>query len=92
MKKNFLLIAACLTFGSVMADNVLTLPGDSSKVVDIEEVVVVASPKENAKLRSMPLASTLLSREKMENNHITSSKDLSFYSVKALLHRSICVA
>jgi len=80
MKKNFLLIVAYLTFGSVMADNVPTLPGDSSKVVDIEEVVIVASPKENSKLRSMPLASTLLSQEKMEDNHITSSKDLSFYS------------
>ena len=73
-------MAVWLGANSTFADRVVALPNDSSRVVDIEEVVVIGSPKENAKLRQMPLASSLISKKDMQDNQISSSKDLSFYS------------
>lgn len=40
-----------LTTGTTWAED---FPKDSLKVVDIEEVVVIATPKENRKLRELP--------------------------------------
>ena len=42
-----------LTTGTTWAED---FPKDSLKVVDIEEVVVIATPKENRKLRELPAA------------------------------------
>ncbi|MDR0892857.1 MAG: TonB-dependent receptor [Mediterranea sp.] len=50
---------------------------DSLKVVDLEEVTVIAAPKENTKLREQPLSSTLLSQDDMRANQINSVKNLS---------------
>ena len=47
-----------LTTGTTWAED---FPKDSLKVVDIEEVVVIATPKENRKLRELPAASSLIS-------------------------------
>ncbi len=52
------------------------LPKDTLKVIDIEEVTVIASPKENRKLREQPLAATLLSQKDMQANQVTSMKSL----------------
>ena len=49
---------------------------DTAKVVDVEEVVVVASPKENIKLRKQPVSVTLFSGEGLDNLGVTSVKDL----------------
>lgn len=49
---------------------------DSLKVVDIEEVVVIATPKENRKLRELPVATTLLSQKDMQANQVHSVKNL----------------
>ena len=46
-----------LTTGTTWAED---FPKDSLKVVDIEEVVVIATPKENRKLRELPAATTVL--------------------------------
>lgn len=74
MKRNTLLIAlTVLTTGTTWAEN---LPKDSLKVVDIEEVIVIASPKENRKLRELPTASTMLSQKEMQANQVTSLKSL----------------
>lgn len=54
-----------------------TLPGDTTKVIDIEEVVVIATPKENSRLRQQPVSATSLSQEDMRNNAVTSVKSLS---------------
>lgn len=54
-----------------------TLPGDTTKVIDIEEVVVIATPKENSRLRQQPVSATSLSQEDMRNNTVTSVKSLS---------------
>lgn len=49
---------------------------DTLKVVDIEEVVVISSPKENKKLRERPVASTLLSQEDLQREQVSSIKGL----------------
>lgn len=75
MKRNSIFIAlSLLTTGTAWADD---LPKDSLKVVDVEEVVVIASPKENRKLREQPTAVTLLSQQDMQANQVTSVKSLS---------------
>lgn len=55
-------------------------PADTSRVVDIEEVVVVASPKENFKLREQPASVSLFSKENMQRLGINSVKNLSGYA------------
>lgn len=72
-KKNILFALTLLTTGTVLADE---LPKDSLKVVDIEEVVVIATPKENRKLREQPTAVTLLSQQDMRANQVKSVKNL----------------
>lgn len=64
---------ALLTTGTTWASNV---EKDTLKVVDIEEVVVIATPKENRKLRELPVATTLLSQKDMQANQVQSVKNL----------------
>ena len=64
---------ALLTTGTAWAED---LPKDSLKVVDNEEVVVIAAPKENRKLRELPTATTLLSQQDMQANQVQSVKNL----------------
>lgn len=61
-----------------VASSVWAAPADrdTTRVVDVEEIVVVASPKENAKFRQQALASTVLSREQLQDNQVTSVKHL----------------
>lgn len=49
---------------------------DTLKVVDIEEVTVFASPKENRKLRQQPVSVSLLSQKDLQTNRIYSMKGL----------------
>lgn len=63
-----------LTTGTTWAED---FPKDSLKVVDIEEVVVIATPKENRKLRELPAATTVLSQKDMRANQVNSVKRLS---------------
>lgn len=72
-KKNILIALTLLTTGTAWGED---LPKDSLKVVDIEEVVVIATPKENRKLRELPVAATVLSQENMRANQINSVKNL----------------
>ena len=51
MRKNILFITSCLLAATTFAEDINTLPKDTTKVIDIEEVVVIASPKETLKLR-----------------------------------------
>lgn len=77
MKKNLLLVSAIFAATTAMADNNYTLSGDTTKVVDLEEVVVIASPKETAKLRQLPSSVSLISQKDMQANRITSLKSVS---------------
>lgn len=56
--------------------NVLAEEADTLKVVDVEEITVIAAPKENRKLREQPAAVTLLSQQNMQNAQVNSIKNL----------------
>lgn len=71
-KHKFLtLILTLLATGNVLAEEVDTL-----KVVDVEEILVIAAPKENRKLREQPTAVTLLSQQDMQAAQVSSIKSL----------------
>lgn len=70
----YTIIALALTFlpvGNLLAEEVDTL-----KVVDVEEILVIATPKENRKLREQPAAVTLLSQQDMQAAQVSSIKNL----------------
>ena len=71
--KNMMMALALLTAGNAGAEE---LTKDSLKVVDMEEVVVIANPKENRKLRELPVAATILSQENLRANQVNSVKSL----------------
>jgi len=71
--KNIMIALTLLTTGTAWAED---FPKDSLKIVDIEEVVVIATPKENRKLRDLPVAATVLSQENMRANQVNSVKNL----------------
>lgn len=50
---------------------------DSIRIVDIEDITVIASPKEHTRLRVQPLASTLFGIDELKTNHIESVKGIS---------------
>ena len=77
MKKHLLLTMALIASHYAMAEKTYTLPEDTTKVIDIEEVVVIASPKETSKLRQLPTSVSLISQKDMQANHITSLKSAS---------------
>ncbi|WP_237039689.1 TonB-dependent receptor [Phocaeicola faecalis] len=77
MKRNLLLATTCLLSATALAGDINTLPKDTTKVIDIEEVVVIASPKETGKLRELPNAVSLISQKDMQANQITTLKNVS---------------
>ena len=77
MKKHILLSMALFASSYAMAEKTYTLPEDTTKVIDIEEVVVIASPKETSKLRQLPTSVSLISQKDMQANRITSLKSAS---------------
>ena len=79
--KTICLLAAGLWLGSMPAlcDTYPGTVADSSKVIDLDEVVVVAQPKEQARLRLQPLSSSVFGSEQMERLNIHDLSDLSQY-------------
>ena len=77
MKKKLLLATTCFLSATALAEDINTLPKDTTKVIDIEEVVVIASPKETGKLRELPNAVSLISQKDMQINQITTLKNVS---------------
>ncbi|NDW12191.1 TonB-dependent receptor [Bacteroides sp. 214] len=75
MRKRFLtlLLFVAVTFYGASAKE---LPVDTLKVIDIEEVIIIASPKESRKLREQANAVTLLSQQDMQANQVKSIKNL----------------
>lgn len=77
MKRIFLLLALTVNSQwSMVFGNDFTVP-DSSKIVDIEEVVVIATPKEQGKLKEQPSSVSIISQQDMLRHHITSVKGIS---------------
>lgn len=78
-----LLLAAAVApaLPAVAADgddvSVPALPADTGRVVDIDEAVVVAQPKETVRLRRMPFTSTLFGGEELARRGVTALPDVS---------------
>lgn len=53
------------------------VPADTARIIDVDEVIVVASPKETARLRHQPLASTLFGKEEIARHDIGALPDVS---------------
>jgi outer membrane receptor protein involved in Fe transport len=75
MKRNRIFIALSLLTltGNLRADKLIK---DTIRVVDVEEVIVIATPKENRKLRELPTAVTSVSQQDMQANQVASIKSL----------------
>ena len=68
--------ALMMSFSSMYADTVLS---DSSKVFDIDEVVVVSQPKEVFRLRQQPLSSTSIGSFQIQKLGVHDLRELSQY-------------
>ena len=68
-----LLTCAC---AALMSASLWASETDTLKVIDIEEVTVVATPKENRRLRELPSAVSLLSTHRLQAAHVTDIKGL----------------
>lgn len=77
MNQNVIMVLAGLSMAMpTCAESVLS---DSSKVYDIDEVVVVSQPKEVFRLRQQSLSSTSISNFQMEKMGVHDLRDLSQY-------------
>lgn len=77
MKKHLLIATAILMTGHAWAGNINTLSDDTTKVIDLEEVVIISTPKETSKLKQLPVSVSLLSQQDMQTHQVTSLKRIS---------------
>lgn len=85
MKKIFLLAvlstAISLNINATdVADPIDVELNDSSRVYDLDAVVIVAEPKENVRLRQQPLSSSLFSQNEMLSLGVRDLRELSQYA------------
>ena len=72
MKKGWIM-AVC---GLLLVGNVFAEESDTLKIVDIEEITVIAAPKENRKLREQAAAVTLISQKELQASQVNNIKSL----------------
>ena len=77
MKKYLLLATVLLMANHALAHNTHTLSDDTTKVIDLEEVVIISTPKETSKLKQLPASVSLLSQQDMQAHQVTSLKRIS---------------
>lgn len=73
------ILFSVLTILTEVSMAVANEPADSSRVVDLDEVVVVAQPKEQVRLRQQPVSSTLMGSQQMGRLTVRDLGDLSQY-------------
>ena len=80
MRKRTVTLPLVLTAAvSAMANPAITdktSTKDTTKVIDIEEIVIIATPKDNNRLRQQPVSATSFSQNDMRNNAVTSVKSI----------------
>ena len=81
MSKRILPLIACCLLGSqaAIAEGVVEELADTSRVVDLDEVVVVSQPKEQVRLRLQPVSSTIVGEKDMQSLGVHDLRDLSQY-------------
>ena len=80
LRKFFLLFWAMSPILPVMADDIDgDTPGDTARVYDIDEIVVVSQAKEHTTLRQQPISSTMLSNTELSGLSLHDLKEISDY-------------
>lgn len=77
MKKTVFLLTAQLALMSMPAVAIDVFTDDSSRVSNLDEVVVVAQPKEGFALRLQPLSSTVVTSGQLNSLNVTDLSELS---------------
>ncbi len=83
MMKNILMAVVCMTAFSLPVsakEYHEVIEGDTSRVYDLDEVVVVSQPKESMRLRQQALSSSVFSKEEIGALGIRDLRDLSDYT------------
>lgn len=52
---------------------------DSSRIYDIDEIIVISQPKEQFRLRQQPVSSSMFSRQEMQSLNVRDLRELSAY-------------
>ncbi|MBO7294250.1 MAG: Plug domain-containing protein, partial [Bacteroidaceae bacterium] len=76
MQKSLVFLAALLATSGAKA-SVTTTEADSSQVINLEEAIVVATPKQTTQLRKQSLSANIYSGKELEQLQVTSLKGLS---------------
>lgn len=76
MQKSLVFLAALLATSGAKA-SVTTAEADSSQVINLEEAIVVATPKQTTQLRKQSLSANIYSGKELEQLQVTSLKGLS---------------
>jgi outer membrane receptor protein involved in Fe transport len=79
MKRLYLCFSAILFCMNGLAGGVSEVVNDTSRVVDLDEVVIVAQPKEQTRLRLQPLSSSVFGEEQMLQLNVRDLSQLSQY-------------
>lgn len=79
MKKQLLLITFSFLAGITALAETHPVPVDTSRVVDLDEVVVVSQPKEFFLLRQQPISSTVMSGEALNSLALMDLRDVSAF-------------
>ena len=78
MKIKITLFLVSLLAMPVMADDIdEVVPGDTARVYDIDEIVVVSQPKEHTVLRQQPISSNVLSVRELEGLSLHDLREIS---------------
>ena len=81
----FLMIAVCSANGHlsetkvIVPEDIEAIPSDTSRVQDLDEVIVVSQPKESFRLRQQPMSSSMFSASDMQNLDVRDLRELSAY-------------
>ena len=79
MNKKFYLCALVATLSLAAQAGTVGEIADSSRVIDLDEVVVVSTPKEQVRLRLQPVSSTVFGSEQLQQLNVRDLSQLSQY-------------
>lgn len=79
MMTGAMLLIPLMMMGDNVRESSVVLINDSSRVVDLDEVIVVSQPKESRLLRQQPLSSTVMTQQEMQQLQVRQLTDLSLY-------------
>ena len=73
------LLSATMVFAENMKEASIVNANDTSRVIDLDEVVVVAQPKEGVRLRQQPMSSSAFGMQDMQTLQVKSLGQLADY-------------